>query len=29
MEGTGWDGGLDAMRHNEHADWTDRPLTSS
>ena len=25
MEGTGWDGDLDAMRVNEHADWTDRP----
>ena len=25
MEGTGWDGDLEAMRHNEHADWTDRP----
>jgi Arc/MetJ family transcription regulator len=25
MEGSGWDGDLEAMRHNEHADWTDRP----
>jgi Arc/MetJ family transcription regulator len=25
MEGTGWDGDLEAMRFNEHADWTDRP----
>lgn len=23
MEGTGWDGDLDAMRENEHADWID------
>jgi Arc/MetJ family transcription regulator len=25
MQGTGWDGDLEAMRYNEHADWTDRP----
>ena len=25
MQGRGWDGDLDAMRFNEHADWTDRP----
>jgi Arc/MetJ family transcription regulator len=25
VRGIGWDGDLDAMRHNEHADWTDRP----
>ncbi|HEX8054776.1 MAG TPA: type II toxin-antitoxin system VapB family antitoxin [Thermoleophilaceae bacterium] len=25
MEGTGWEGDLDEMRFNEHADWTDRP----
>jgi Arc/MetJ family transcription regulator len=25
MRGTGWDGDLDEMRFNEHADWTDRP----
>lgn len=25
MRGRGWDGDLDAMRLNEHADWTDRP----
>ena len=25
MRGTGWGGDLDAMRENEHADWTDRP----
>jgi Arc/MetJ family transcription regulator len=25
MEGTGWEGDLDAMRANEHAGWTDRP----
>jgi Arc/MetJ family transcription regulator len=24
MEGTGWEGDLSAMRHNEHADWPDR-----
>lgn len=24
LQGTGWDGDLDAMRENEHADWTDR-----
>lgn len=24
MQGTGWDGDLDGMRENEHADWTDR-----
>jgi Arc/MetJ family transcription regulator len=24
MQGTGWEGDLDAMRENEHADWTDR-----
>lgn len=24
MQGTGWEGDLDAMRANEHADWTDR-----
>jgi Arc/MetJ family transcription regulator len=24
MRGTGWHGDLDAMRENEHADWTDR-----
>jgi Arc/MetJ family transcription regulator len=25
LEGMGWDGDLEAMRFNEHADWTDRP----
>lgn len=25
MRGSGWHGDLDAMRFNEHADWTDRP----
>ena len=25
MRGTGWAGDLEAMRYNEHADWTDRP----
>jgi Arc/MetJ family transcription regulator len=25
MQGRGWDGDLEAMRFNEHADWTDRP----
>ncbi|MDQ3937038.1 MAG: type II toxin-antitoxin system VapB family antitoxin [Actinomycetota bacterium] len=25
MRGRGWGGDLDAMRFNEHADWTDRP----
>jgi Arc/MetJ family transcription regulator len=24
MEGSGWEGDLDEMRRNEHADWTDR-----
>jgi Arc/MetJ family transcription regulator len=25
MEGRGWEGDLDEMRRNRHADWTDRP----
>jgi Arc/MetJ family transcription regulator len=25
MRGVGWEGDLDEMRFNEHADWTDRP----
>ena len=24
MQGTGWHGDLDAMRFNEHAEWSDR-----
>ena len=25
MRGTGWGGDLEAMRYNEHVDWSDRP----